>query len=335
MNSSNFFLNLNSQVEAEKILWIQGPGGNSSVKQGSRLLVKASGTRLRDIQSMDQLAKINIDGLRTSLAEMETSSHADREESYKRAIEKSTLANSPRASMESGFHAWLPQQYVFHIHSLAGIGLAEVAAQSATKASFLSWYQQSWEQELGKFQVIDSCLPGYQLTSLIAESPPAAIYFLRNHGVIIAFDDVETLKRYKVFEMEGLKKFLPLAEEKIQKWKQQEALALVKKQEMLLEASLQFYFPDMAMMLSRIQKSLVPTQLNVFRFVVDAQSVLSSSVDHQSASVIDLDALENWLANSMLQKLFPNLPILSQQVCDQILHLPTEIARKKVMEQKS
>lgn len=325
MNNSDLFLNLNSEVEAEKVLWIQGPGGNSSVKQGSTLLVKASGTRIRDIQSMDYLAKIDIDSLRASLAEIETSSNVDREESYKRAIETNTLNDSPRASMESGFHAWLPQQYIFHIHSLAGIGLAEVAVHPETKASFMSWYRQSWEQELGKFQVIDSCLPGYQLTSLIAQVPPASIYFLRNHGVIIGFDDPEILKRYKMFEMESLKKFLPLAEEKIQAWKQQEAMALVKKQEILLEASLQFYFPDMAMMLSRIQKYLVFTKSNIFRFTVEPQSTAS----------IDLDALENWLANSMLQKLFPNLPVLSPQVCDQILHLPTEIARKKVMEQKS
>lgn len=324
MNSGDLFLNLNCQVEAEKVLWIQGPGGNSSVKQGSTLLVKASGTRIREIQTMDQLAKINRDGLRASLVEIETSFNADREESYKRAIEKNTLTDSPRASMESGFHAWLPQQYVFHLHSLAGMGLAEVATQPETKASFLSWYQDLWEQKLGKLQVIDSCLPGYQLTSLIMHSPPASIYFLRNHGVIVSFDDHNVLKRYKVFEMEGLKKFLPLAEEKIQTWRQQDAVALVKKQEQLLEASLQFYFPDMAMMLSRIQKYLVSTQNNRFQF----------SVSNQSDSLVDRDALENWLANSMLQKLFPNLPVLSPQVCDQILHLPTEIARKKVMEQK-
>lgn len=325
MNSHDLFINLNSQVEAEKILWIQGPGGNSSMKQGSTLQVKASGTRIRDIKSIDQLSKIHIDGLRASLAEIETSSSVDREVAYKRAIEANTLKGSPRASMESGFHAWLPQQYVFHIHSLAGIGLAEIATQPETKASFMSWYQQTGGKQLGKLQVIDACLPGYQLTSLIAQSPPASLYFLRNHGVIIAFDDPEVLKRYKIFEMESIKKFLPAAAEKIQEWKQQDAVVLVKKQETLLEASLQFYFPDMAMMLSRIQKSLVATQPNVFRYGEDAQSTLT----------MDLDALENWLANSMLQKLFPNLPVLSPQVCDQILHLPTEIARKKVMEQKS
>jgi len=328
MKNNELFLNLNSKVESEKILWIQGPGGNTSIKEGNRLLVKASGTRIRDLRSMDQLAEIQLSQLQKVLLNLELSTNP--EESYKHAIESNAVKNSLRPSMESGFHAWLPQQFVFHFHSLAGIGLAELASQPLIPSmlhQFKTWYQNNWEKHLGPLQIIDSCLPGYQLTFQLAQKKPARFYLLRNHGVILAFDDPQYLDHYKNFESEALQNFMPNAWNLIQKWQKHDALELVKNDTQLLEAELKFFFPDMAIMSSRIQKNLTPTKNGNFRF-----EVTQSKSDE---SPVDLDALENWLACSMLQKLFPTLPTLTQFVCDQINLLPTEVARKKVMEPNS
>lgn len=338
MNADELFLNLNSQVAEEKLLWIQGPGGNTSFKDNDRLLIKTSGTRIRDIHSLHQLAELNLHQLRVALAEIQPSKHP--EVAYKEAIESSSSKKSLRPSMESGFHALLPHRYVFHIHSLAGIGLAEYAVAPASAPSFQQWFHKHWSQSLGTLNIIDFCLPGHQLTSSLTQaSSSQSLYFLRNHGVILSFQDENYLKHYKAFEKEALQTFLPHSDSQLQKWRFQDALSLATHNPDLLESEIQFYFPDMAIMFSRIQKYLKPTSAKEFRFEIDGKQPDSQTPGAQTSNPnlkntesIDLDALENWLANSMLQKLFPQLPTLSQTVCDQIISLPTELARKKAME---
>lgn len=324
MHRDQIFLNLNTQVDAEKLVWVQGAGGNTSVKIGEKLFVKASGTRIRDLKSMDQLASLDLERLRGILKDV--SSMADPESAYKEAIEICTYAQSPRPSMESGFHAWLPATYVFHIHSLAAVCMAEIVSSLETR-QFGEWYQQNWFSKLGGLLIIEACLPGLELTQKISTAklpieegrPWASIYWLKNHGAILAFEDEGFIDQYKVFEEAALRQFLPIAAKAMEQWRGFDARTLLNRVPDLSEADLRFYFPDMAIMYPRIKQGLHRVANERYRY--EANPVTS-----------DQDALENWLASAMLQKMMPSLPVLPEAVCAAIPNLPTEIERKKKME---
>lgn len=319
MTTSERFFRLNAQVEAEKILWVQGPGGNTSVKADGKLYVKASGTRIRDLSTMEQLAVLDLEGLCQSMQDSKRPLNS--EEAYKGAIEANTLSGSPRPSMESGFHAWLPNKFVFHFHSVVGICLAEIA-KGPKALVFNQWFSDSYQHILGPLQITESCLPGLELTKGIVALPPASIYLLRNHGVILAFDEPHFLEVYRDFEDQCLKKFMYEQTNLVESWKNLDVLGIINNQPHLLEGELKFYFPDMAIMYPRIRNNLKPLNAERFRFEVDLAN-------------LDRDALENWVVSAMLQLLYPQLPVLPESLCAAIPNLPTEIERKKMMESKS
>lgn len=317
MNNEHLFLELNARINAEKCLWIQGPGGNTSMKVGDRLTIKASGTRIRELNSMEQFAVLNLPQLKRELTALQGATNAEAQ--YKVAIEQSTLPHSPRPSMESGFHAWLPGQYVLHFHSLAAIGLC-AWAKGDHADEFTEWYQSHWQPQLGSITIIDACLPGLELTTHIMKAPLSPVYWLQNHGVILQIDDPQSLALYQQMESEALAKFLPEAAGFYKQWHGLETQELAQQCPELLTAKLRFYFPDLAIMYPRIAKHLTATNEGQHHFVID--------------STFDRDTLENWLACSMLQKMFPNLAGLPEALCEAIPNLPTEVARKQVMEKK-
>lgn len=341
------FFNINLQIDHEKVLWIQGPGGNTSVKFGDQLLVKASGTRIKDLRSPSQLAELHRLPLIKELKSFfHNNPEGDSELLYKNAIESNTATQSPRPSMESGFHAWLPQRFILHLHSIASMGLTNLITSSENlKAEFCDWYQSHWEKQLGPLAIIPFCLPGFQLTKSIAQTSPAALYFLKNHGVVIASDQAETLTLYKQFEIEACKKWSPSAWEYLQHWQHLSSLELIQNFPQLLTGSLKFYFPDWAILFSRIQKNIqiAPQDFDQYQFQIKATTTHNlkestqplASAPSAKHEALDIDALENWLATSMLQKAFPHLNEISSSYFEKLIQLPTEIARKKAMESQS
>lgn len=359
MTEQNTFFSLCREIDAEQTLWIQGAGGNTSYKDKGILHVKPSGKRLREVKTDESLAKLQISSLKESLAEIFSlrlpgADHTETEQSevkqgqtnpeekYRLAIEQATLNGSPRPSMESGFHAWLPGRYVFHFHSVVAVGLAEIAAKpfvsatdnvqpptnkpvfskSGLETSFSAWFQKNWRASLGTFATIDACLPGLELTHKIAAKGTVhSIYFLRNHGVILNFDDPSTLATYRLFEEEALKTFNPEGYLLWKKWQKLSPLELNAAMPAPLNAPMKFLFPDMAIMYPRLQLCLKLQSDGSFCF--DASRISQ-----------DQDALENWLAHLMLLKLWPTLPELPSGMCELIPQLPTEVVRKKVMEDK-
>jgi len=94
-------LDLYSSRIGENVLMVQGPGGNTSFKDGKIMWVKASGTRL-----IDAVVKKIFVGVDTQSGE--------------------TLQdqNHLRPSIEKDFHLLIPFPYVVHTHSLRAIAFA-------------------------------------------------------------------------------------------------------------------------------------------------------------------------------------------------------------------
>jgi ribulose-5-phosphate 4-epimerase/fuculose-1-phosphate aldolase len=84
--------------------WVQGPGGNVSIKDGAELVVKASGVRLRDVAQENGHARVPLDDAKKALA-------ADG------AADARLFGHKPRPSLETYFHA-LDGRVVAHTHAL-------------------------------------------------------------------------------------------------------------------------------------------------------------------------------------------------------------------------
>ena len=84
--------------------WVQGPGGNCSVKLGSTLWVKASGTRFADVAEEGGHARVPLALANTALDGDPTA-------------ERELFAHTPRPSLETYFHVLGPR-VVAHTHAL-------------------------------------------------------------------------------------------------------------------------------------------------------------------------------------------------------------------------
>jgi rhamnose utilization protein RhaD (predicted bifunctional aldolase and dehydrogenase) len=149
------------------ILLVQGAGGNSSVKDGDVLWVKASGTWLADAESEEIMVPVE---------RAPGSADAFRVPHW----HESGL----RPSIETSMHAALPQAVVLHVHSVDAIALAvrsDAVAQLGQRLGGLRW------------AFVPYVRPGLPLARAIADAAPgggADILVLGNHGLVVAAEGV-------------------------------------------------------------------------------------------------------------------------------------------------
>jgi rhamnose utilization protein RhaD (predicted bifunctional aldolase and dehydrogenase) len=152
----------------KNILLTQAAGGNSSIKQGDVLWVKASGMWLADAEDKDVFVPISLSGARAALA---------------RDDEQMPLApghDSPlRASIETSLHALMPHRVVLHVHSVNTIAWSvrtDAGDKLAARLQGLAW------------QRLDYHHPGLPLARAVSESlarRPADVLILGNHGLVV------------------------------------------------------------------------------------------------------------------------------------------------------
>lgn len=153
-------------------LQVQGPGGNTSIKLGRTMWIKASGTNLADAEAKSIFVALDRE---TALAAVEGNGDCrpamfDRESSL-------------RPSIETTFHALLDWAVVIHTHSVSTIahGISETGVAVAM------------DRLAGlPFAIVPYRKPGLPLTRAIAEvaTPTTQIFILRNHGLVIAANSV-------------------------------------------------------------------------------------------------------------------------------------------------
>src|SRR5215510_3314883 len=134
----------------KNILLVQGAGGNSSVKDGDVLWVKASGTWLADAEDQDIFVPVSLSAARTALA-------LGDEHVPLAPNARTTL----RASIETSLHALMPHRIVLHVHSVNTIAWAvrsDAAQELAARLHGLAWH---W---------LDYHHPGLPLAQAVSES---------------------------------------------------------------------------------------------------------------------------------------------------------------------
>jgi ribulose-5-phosphate 4-epimerase/fuculose-1-phosphate aldolase len=165
---------------------VQAAGGNVSIKlDADQMLIKASGSRMKELQSQKGWTLLAYSRLPKVFTTIQKEYHREleRESQYADAIGKASLIPDRQPSMEAGFHAVIPDPYVIHVHSIAGIILG-LFPESTIQNFLRECFSQAVEVIL-----IPTCLPGFEVTDCIqslvqTKTESARILLLKNHGVI-------------------------------------------------------------------------------------------------------------------------------------------------------
>ena len=184
------FARISSQV-GENPAYVQGGGGNTSVKLDSRwMAIKASGYRLTDVTERDNFAVLDYPTIRDFYRQHEPSSDAQQEGN---ALAMHLLCQvegrrQMRPSVEAGFHSLL-DAYVIHSHSVYAnlAGCAKEGERLFYEAMAGSGYA---------VRAIPYADPGAGLTFLIRDALRDAggrldVILMKNHGLVVTQDDAE------------------------------------------------------------------------------------------------------------------------------------------------
>ena len=171
------FLGLSRRIGSNRML-VQGPGGNTSVKSGGAMWIKASGTRLSDSGARAIFLPVDISRV---ISEFDGGGDG--------SCTQAVIGRWPgkRPSIETTFHAVLPRRFVFHYHSvlaLCHLISPEGIATLPRKLEGLDW------------TLVDYRKPGIPLTGEIKASLGARdpeVILLKNHGVIVTADQVSRI----------------------------------------------------------------------------------------------------------------------------------------------
>jgi rhamnose utilization protein RhaD (predicted bifunctional aldolase and dehydrogenase) len=156
----------------------QAAGGNTSLKAGDTLWIKASGTWLRDACAEDIMVPVGITPLLDAIERRDPA--AEQPQAF--TIE-ALNARKLRPSIETTVHALMPQRVVVHVHCIETISLAVQADCEAEVAKRLVGHEWAY---------VPYRRPGLPLAQGIAERlrPGVDILILGNHGLVVAAETV-------------------------------------------------------------------------------------------------------------------------------------------------
>jgi len=177
--------------------YVLAGGGNTSAKVDGVLTVKASGTRLGDINEMG-FVRMDLPALLGMFEKTYPAADAEREKAALAEMMSALLpGESGRPSVECLLHALFPQRYVLHLHPALVNGLT-CGRDGAAACVQLFGARTLW---------IGLTKPGYTLAKAVHDkfrehtSQPNLI-FMQNHGVIAAADTVEELDALMDYAMQ-------------------------------------------------------------------------------------------------------------------------------------
>ncbi|MEO1492063.1 MAG: class II aldolase/adducin family protein [Pseudomonadota bacterium] len=163
-------------------LQVQGPGGNTSLKSGDAMWIKASGTWLAEAGARDIWVPCNVGVLRRALQ-----AGAAEQPGMAEVVPADANPLGLRPSIETAVHAALDWPVVLHTHCVATIALA-ICADGAERLSAAL--------PRTAFAVVPYVKPGWDLARAIraAVTPETQVVVLGNHGLVVCGETPETAK---------------------------------------------------------------------------------------------------------------------------------------------
>lgn len=164
---------LSARVGADPTL-TQAAGGNTSIKDGDVMWIKASGTYLADALSRDLFVPIDLGRMRAVV--LAGLPQADQPQEF-------ALQGTLRPSIETCLHTVFKQRVVVHIHSVAAIALAIRVDAREVLGQRLSAFNWAF---------VPYAKPGAELASGVMSVllPDSDVVVLANHGLIVAANSV-------------------------------------------------------------------------------------------------------------------------------------------------
>ena len=156
--------------------WVQGAGGNTSVKENGILWVKASGYWLSDAQNNNIFTPLDRQAVLDKIyQEIEDLSSAQ-------ILEKKY--NSLRPSIETTLHALMQHRFVAHVHSVNVISYAVLKNSKKILNDKLEGINWLW---------VPYVRPGLPLTKMLTKMNVSDfdVIILANHGLVIGGDTKE------------------------------------------------------------------------------------------------------------------------------------------------
>lgn len=151
--------------------WVQGPGGNISIKEENQLLIKRSGALLGDTTESNGWVLCDIDKVKTAY------------NSNQESIAHTILKGDGNPSIETFLHC-LPDRIIVHLHPAFLLGI--LCESTPDKCHTIDDQPIAW---------IPYAKPGIPLAKLLFDSVSShtRIYMLENHGVLFTGHSVQDI----------------------------------------------------------------------------------------------------------------------------------------------
>jgi rhamnose utilization protein RhaD (predicted bifunctional aldolase and dehydrogenase) len=164
-----------ARIGADPLL-VQAAGGNTSIKDGDVMWIKASGLLLADALARDVFVPVDWRRMRHALSS--DVARADKPADF--TVGEQQL----RPSIETSLHAAFEQKVVIHVHcvnTIAQAVLEDAQSRFATRLAGFNWAFQAYAK------------PGATLAAGVREklTPDTDVVVLGNHGLFVAAETVE------------------------------------------------------------------------------------------------------------------------------------------------
>ncbi len=300
----------------------QGAGGNTSVKDGIEMYVKASGFRLDEVGHKKGFVKVSylpvVDYLQKSIRNVTADSD------LKKFVNKHIIGEKNfLPSMETGFHAVL-DKFVIHTHPIAVNQLLccvegpQIIAQIFKNIDHV---------------IIPFVNPGYYLSKAITDLLPTipAVIFLQNHGLIVhASSEKEALELHqKVIDL------LPPLESDftfklLEKSENSYELLNSQLKDINIDLLKNTFFPDQAVVIGQnFQFDSINTEATKLNLSISGKYLINASYKEALAILENLIALKSIYDFSILNKL-TLLPIPIEDIA-YILGMDMEKYRQELL----
>jgi len=167
-----------ARVGADPLL-VQAAGGNTSLKHGGVMWIKASGTWLKEAVARDIMVPADHAALMAALSRNDPAC-----ETCTAFVRTDLNAGSLRPSIETTVHALMPQKVVVHVHCVNTIAWAIRTDAERLLRHKLKGFRWAF---------IPYARPGLPLAAAISArlTPGLDVLVLGNHGLVVAGDSVE------------------------------------------------------------------------------------------------------------------------------------------------